>query len=155
MTDFTHQQFPRGALMGAAVIVSATLVLTAAVRLSGVDISSFPLAKATQARSLRFTDRPNGAVAVYDASNNQAIEELAPGTNGFARAIMRNFARERRSYGIGPEAPFRLTASADGRLILEDQATGRRIDLEAFGPTNSGVFASMLQPPLSVGPKHD
>ena len=37
-----------------------------------------------------------------------------------------------------------LIGRADGRLTLADPATGARIDLEAFGPTNAGVFARLL-----------
>jgi hypothetical protein len=57
---------------------------------------------------------------------------------------MRNLVHERRSNGLGPAAPFRVAASSDGRLILEDRATGRLIELEAFGSTNAGVLASFL-----------
>ena len=53
-------------------------------------------------------------------------------------------ARERRSAASGPEPPFELIARADGRLTLADPATGERVDLESFGPTNAGVFARLL-----------
>jgi putative photosynthetic complex assembly protein len=45
---------------------------------------------------------------------------------------------------VGPDLPFRLTHWSDGRLTLEDAATGRRIELESFGPTNMQAFASLL-----------
>jgi putative photosynthetic complex assembly protein len=95
-------------------------------------------------RSLQFVDAPDGAVLVYDAESHRQIRSLPPGTNGFVRATMRNFARERRSNSIGPGIPFNLIASQDGRLVLEDPSTGRHIDLEAFGQTNAGVFAGFL-----------
>ncbi len=40
--------------------------------------------------------------------------------------------------------PFRLIAWSDGRLTLDDLATKRHIELEAFGPTNERVFAEFL-----------
>ncbi len=40
--------------------------------------------------------------------------------------------------------PFRLSAWSDGRLTLEDPATGRAVDLEAFGPTNEATFVRLL-----------
>ena len=40
--------------------------------------------------------------------------------------------------------PSELIGRADGRLTLEDPTTGRRVDLESFGPTNAGVFAQLL-----------
>ena len=46
---------------------------------------------------------------------------------------MRGLARERRSHGFGNDAPFTLTAWRDGELSLTDTATGRSIELTAFG----------------------
>jgi putative photosynthetic complex assembly protein len=91
-------------------------------------------------------------VVVYDAGATPAPGAAAPiavatGQNGFLRGVLRGFARTRRADGIGAEAPFRLTAWADGRLTLSDPSTGRRADLEAFGPTNEAVFAKFLTPP--------
>jgi putative photosynthetic complex assembly protein len=152
MSEVTNTPFPRGALLGGAVMVGMSLVLAATVRLSGADISSLPPARAVMSRSLQFVDAPNGAVVVYDADSHEQISALPPGTNGFVRATMRNFARARRSNGTGAEIPFKLIASQDGRLVLEDPATGLHIDLEAFGQTNAGVFAGFLSTP---GDRHD
>jgi putative photosynthetic complex assembly protein len=57
---------------------------------------------------------------------------------------LRAMARERRKQGLGAEPAFELIARADGRLTLSDPATGERVDLESFGPTNAGVFARLL-----------
>ena len=46
-----------------------------------------------------------------------------------------------------PSSRFGLIGRADGRLTLEDPATGRRVDLESFGPTNAAVFAQILDGP--------
>ena len=78
------------------------------------------------------------------AAAARVIDTVAPGTNGFLRGTMRGLARERKRQGIGPELPFRLIGRADGRLTLEDPGTGRRVDLESFGPTNAAVFAQLM-----------
>ena len=57
---------------------------------------------------------------------------------------MRGLVRDRKRQDLGAEAPFRLTRWADGRLSLQDEATGRSIDLGAFGPTNAAVFAHLM-----------
>jgi hypothetical protein len=49
----------------------------------------------------------------------------------------------RRGIGSGPT--FELIGHTDGRLTLLDPATGQRINLESFGPTNMSSFAK-LQP---------
>ncbi|MFY7781768.1 MAG: photosynthetic complex assembly protein PuhC, partial [Tagaea sp.] len=43
-----------------------------------------------------------------------------------------------------PETPFRLSMWRDGSLVLDDPATGRRVDLRAFGATNRDAFARLL-----------
>ena len=65
------------------------------------------------------------------------------------RGALRALARERKKRGLGPEQPFELIARKDGRLTLHDPATGVRIDLESFGPTNAGVFARLLRTPAA------
>jgi putative photosynthetic complex assembly protein len=115
---------------------------TAGVRLSGAGIRAPDAAPVAQ-RSLRFEDRPDGSVAVLDATSGRQIESVH-GEAGFLRGALRAMARERRKQGLGAEQPFELIARADGRLTLADAATGERIDLESFGPTNAGVFARLL-----------
>ena len=88
---------------------------------------------------------PGGAVAVVDARTNENLQVLPPASNGFVRATMRTFVRDRRSRGIDATAPFHLTASTDGRLTLDDPMTGRNVELEAFGRTNAAIFAGFLR----------
>ncbi len=60
--------------------------------------------------------------------------EVVQGQNGFLRGTLRGLARARHSEGLDDRTPFHLAAWPDGRLTLDDPATGRRLDLEAFGP---------------------
>jgi putative photosynthetic complex assembly protein len=57
---------------------------------------------------------------------------------------MRGLAQERLRDGIGSETPFTLTHWDDGTMSLADKTTGREIQLDAFGPTNSGAFAQIF-----------
>jgi putative photosynthetic complex assembly protein len=93
---------------------------------------------------LRFEDLHDGAVAVRRAEDGAEVALFAPGTEGFMRATLRGLARERKRGGLGPEAPFRLSAWADGDLRLEDLATGRALDMRAFGQTQAENFARLL-----------
>jgi putative photosynthetic complex assembly protein len=146
MSDpFADRPLPRAPLRGAIALALITLATVAFVRVSGIGTASSPLPATVAERELRFEDRPTGGVAVYDARDGALIDILAPGGDGFVRGALRSLARERRSHGIGSGPAFRLAAHADGRLTLEDLATGRRIDLAAFGPTNSGAFARFLK----------
>ena len=133
----------RNPLMAAAALVLAALVGTSIVRLSGVNITA-PDAAAVSTRELRFEDRSDGSIAVFDACSKQLVETIR-GEAGFVRGTLRGLARERRRSGIGAEPPFELIGRADGRLTLIDPSTGRRVDLESFGPTNSAEFARLLK----------
>ncbi len=93
-------------------------------------------------RSLRFEDRPNGDIAVLDATTQREVAHFQ-GEQGFLRGSLRALARERQRRGIGPQMPFELTGHVDGRITLRDTATGQRIALESFGPTNSAVFSQL------------
>ena len=77
---------------------------------------------AVQSRTLHFADRNDGAVEVTDADRH-IVAVLPPGTNGFARGVMRGLARARKLEDVGQEPPFVLTRWADGRLSLDDPST--------------------------------
>jgi putative photosynthetic complex assembly protein len=134
--------FPRQALLAVGALLLATVAGVAAVRLSGADIRT-PDAPAAVTRALRFEDRPDGSVAVIDA-HSQTLVASVNGEAGFFRGTLRGLARERRRMGLGAEQPFELIGRADGRLTLADPATGQRVDLESFGPTNTSVFSRFL-----------
>jgi putative photosynthetic complex assembly protein len=133
---------PRRALIGIGVVLLSTVIAAGTVRLSGTSIREADDV-ALVSRWLRFEDGPAGSVLVIDA-DSQAIIHTVTGENGFFRGTLRGLARERRRNGLGSEQPFELIGRADGRLTLVDPATGQRIDLESFGPTNASVFAQFL-----------
>lgn len=95
-------------------------------------------------RAFRAADRDDGAVMLTDAATGAEILLVAPGEDGFVRGTLRGLARERRARDLGPQAPFRLVAWGDGRLTLDDTATGRRLDLLAFGQTQAEAFSRLL-----------
>jgi putative photosynthetic complex assembly protein len=136
--------FPRGALLGAAALMTLAIVAAGAARLTGFGTSHIPYGIPVESRDLRFVDRSDGAVVISEADTGRVVNVAPPGTNGFLRSTMRGLARDRKRQDLGAEAPFRLTRWADGRLSLQDEATGRSIDLGAFGPTNAAVFALLM-----------
>jgi putative photosynthetic complex assembly protein len=136
--------FPRSILFAAGTAMALSILGAAVGRITHVA-NSEPTAAPMIERLLLFKDLPDGGVAVFDAGDPRApIDVLAPETNGFLRATMRGLARQRLRQSEGAETPFRLTEWADGRLTLADPATGRRVEMEAFGITNESVFARLL-----------
>jgi putative photosynthetic complex assembly protein len=145
MSDpFDGQSFPRAPLIGAGALVLATVLAVAALRLTGTGPVTLDRAPVAVERQLHFEDR-NGGVDVLDARSGQRITSLAQGGDGFVRATLRTFVRERRRQNIGAEVPFVLASHVDGRLTLDDPATGRSVNLEAFGPDNAAAFARLLK----------
>jgi putative photosynthetic complex assembly protein len=145
-------QVPRGALIGAAILIGVTLSAVAVVRLTGVEpTAQVPVPQSVVAsRALRFEDRPNGDVVVFEAvgdGSDRRIGVLESGADGFVRGVLRSLVRARRAAGVGAEQPFLLSMQADGQMFLEDPATGQRIYLQAFGPSNVESFRQLLIDP--------
>lgn len=146
MSDAMPEQTPyltRGPLIAIGLALVAVIIGVAAVRMSGQTIRA-PDGEPVAVRALRFEDRPDGSIAVIDARDGVQVESVQ-GEAGFLRGALRALARERHKRGLGPEQAFELVARNDGRLTLMDPATGQRIDLESFGPTNAAVFARLLK----------
>ena len=144
MSDpFHNKSLPRAALAGAGLLVGVAVFSAVGARVTGIGTTRMPEAASVATVELRFLDRGDGAVVVQDSAG-RVIEVLPPGTNGFARGVLRGLARERRQHHLDSGPTFRLVRWADGRLSLEDPATGRHVNLEAFGPTNARVFADLL-----------
>ena len=131
--------WPVWAMLGLALL---TLAVVGAQRLAGGP--RIEVTDVTWQRSLHFVDRPNGDVAVLDAQDRREVARFS-GEQGFLRGALRTLARERLRRGLGPSEPFVLSGHANGRLTLSDPATGTRIALESFGPSNAAVFAPLRE----------
>ncbi len=134
--------FPRGALIGAAVLIGLTIVSATAARLTSTGPAR-PSGTIVLQRDFRFEDRADGSIAVFDARDGAAVDRLAPGTNGFVRAALRSLASRRKFNGDRNDI-WHITAWGDGRLTLDDHESGGVIDLEAFGQTNEMAFARLM-----------
>jgi putative photosynthetic complex assembly protein len=135
-------QLPSLPLIGMAVLVLLTVLLAGTARMWGGPGRPAD-GPALISRELRFADMPDGGVEVTDGRGGR-VAILEPGTNAFVRGALRALTRDRRRDELGPHTPFRLTAWQDGRLTLDDPATGHRVDLRAFGQTNAEAFGRLL-----------
>lgn len=89
---------------------------------------------------LRFEADSSGNLTVRKLPGGEVVDSLDPDAGGFVRTMVRVI---RRDLGAGANVdamPFQLSAWQDGRMALLDTATGRSVDLRAFGPTQAGVF---------------
>jgi putative photosynthetic complex assembly protein len=152
----THpEQLPRGALILGGALVAFAFTLTATMRIAQVPPAASPVllrsadhVAPVRSRTLRFVDAPDRGVRIEDAGTGRTASVIVPDQKtGFIRGVMRGLARERRMRGIGSAPPFTLTQWQDGELTLTDTATGRSIELNAFGTTNRAAFAALLETP--------
>jgi putative photosynthetic complex assembly protein len=148
---FDNVPFPHLPLRAAAGLAVFALLATIGARYFGLGTSLQPESPVRAERQLRFVEHVAGGngvgaggIDVVDARTGLKIDELRPGADGFMRATLRGLARERRRSGLGQEVPFELALHVDGSLTLVDPATSRHIQLQAFGPSNSGAFARLL-----------
>lgn len=151
MSAVLDSPMPRLPLIAAIALVCGSLLVVGAQRIGLVG--SPPAAEAreataTQSRDLRFFDQPDGAVRVAVAGEADRIIPTASG--GFVRGVLRSLVRERRALGIGSEQAFRVTEWSDGAVTIQDLATGRTLNLNAFGPTNRLDFIALISPEPSV-----
>ena len=136
-----------GLLRAAIALILFSILATAFGRFSDLGAVHMPDAYAVETLLLQFDDLDDGGVAIRKADTQQLIYKVEPGTNGFIRGTLRGLARERLRSGIGSEQPFTLTHWNNGSISLEDKATGRRVDLDAFGITNAQSFAQFFLNP--------
>ncbi len=148
--DHDHEmKIPLGVLITIATILLLTTIAVAIFRITGQEPAARvpePM-QVVEMRALRFVDSSDGRVNVLEPQADGAerlIHVFQPGDGGFVRGLMRSLARARRASGIGDEVPFTLMQLANGSILLEDPATGQRIDLQAFGPASIESFQALL-----------
>jgi putative photosynthetic complex assembly protein len=153
MSTHSHaDMLPRGTLITAGALVLFALTATTTVRLAHIPAAASPVALRdanhmvpVAQRNLRFVDRADGAVVIEDVDQGATASVIEPGQKtGFIRGVMRGLARERRMHGVGNQPPFNLSLWRDGELSLTDSATGRSIEMTAFGSTNRASFLALL-----------
>ncbi len=127
-----------------ALLLGVMVAIGLAARLGAPD-GQPPAATAVRTADLLMQDHDDGSITVTQAGTGAVVETVPPATNGFLRVVLAGLVRERRREDMGsPARPFRLTRWSDGRLTIDDTATGRLIELNAFGQSNQAAFATML-----------
>lgn len=133
---------PFAAILAGLVVV---LVLLGTMRLVGhAPEANMPASAADAVRMLQVEDGAQGVVVVRDATTGQHIKTFRRAEGSFLRATFRALVNDRRRKGVTSGGDFRLESRSGGQLYLTDEATGRRLALNAYGPDNSAVFAEFI-----------
>src|ERR1700759_349800 len=135
---------PRGAILGAAALVVFALVTASVGRLTGVGAVHVDYTAPVQSTAFRFEDRADGGISVIAPESGAIVGVVPAGTDGFVRTVLRSLAFDRQRHNIGSGPSFVVTRWSDGHATLDDPATGRRVDLAAFGLANMQTFANLM-----------
>ena len=123
--------------------LAAIVVLIGIARLAGVQPPpSLPLVAATQTREIMVEDGALGSVIVRDAKTGVMIKTYKSGEGSFLRATLRALVNGRKHQGLSSQGNFRLESYAGPQLFLTDEVSGKTLSMNAFGPTNTAVFAA-------------
>lgn len=146
----TSETIPRSLLTGAGVMVLLALVfsgVSSTTDIGALRVSTSPPASVVR---IQFRDEADGSVTVFDADHDEIVAVVAPNSNGFLRGVMRGFVRSRMLHNEGPETPFQFIRRQDGRHSVVDPATGKRVELDAFGWNNVGAFSRLMDEALKA-----
>lgn len=140
---------PRPVLLGTAAVLVAIMgwAYSEARRdeiPGAIDEAYVPSGELLSERSLRFADRTDGGVGVFDADSGDLLTVVPSGEGSFMRGVLRTFAHERRLHDLSAAEAFKIARWSDGSVALEDPLTGATIDLRAFGVDNVAAFARFL-----------
>lgn len=144
MTTAPRLQSLRVPLIGAAVLISFVLILTALAQFTGAGKWQADVGAAQEVLTLAFADRADGAVVVTDAVSGAEIHVYAPDKHGFVRGALRAVASKRKRAGFDRAAPFEIARHVDGKLSITDPLTGARVILNGFGAPNAAEIALLF-----------
>jgi len=143
-TAAAERMVPRGAILGAAALIGFSLIAASVGRLTGVGTVRTDYANSVQRMSFRFEDRADGGISVIAPESDATIGVVPAGTDGFVRTVLRSLAFDRRRHGVGAGPAFVIAKWSDGHSTIDDPATGRRVDLAAFGVANMQAFEHLV-----------
>jgi putative photosynthetic complex assembly protein len=125
--------------------LAVVILLIGSARLAGYRPSpSIPAEPALAMRELSVEDSTEGSVIVRDAKTGETIASYKRGEGSFFRATLRTLVHDRLHKGFSLKGNFRLENHSGNRLFLIDEVSGKTLAMNAFGPTNTAVFAALM-----------
>jgi putative photosynthetic complex assembly protein len=150
MSEIDKEKFPTLALYAAAGIIALSIGAAALGRYNTTHapVQSTAIEEPVQYFvDLQFSDEADGSVLVTNAATSAVVFTIKAGEDAFIRSVLRGFVRDRNIRKLDRKTPFRLYKLMDTRLVIEDRATNKRVNLRAFGPTQQAAFERLLPAP--------
>lgn len=142
MSDHHDLDLPKPLLLAAGFLIVGSLLLAYWGRQTGIGRIAVEQSAIVAAHDLRILPQGNGTIAVY-LTDGTLVKLLPIEQAGFVSGVLRGFSRGRSLAKVPADVPFSLIRYADGRLVLEDTATGESVVIDVFGPTNAKTFVDL------------
>ncbi len=145
MSTSADQMFTFKAFRLISVGLVTVVIAIASLRLAGYQPPpSLPNEPALATRVLAVEDADQGTIIVRDAKTGENIATYKHGEGSFFRATLRTLVNDRRHKGLALDGNFRLETHSGHQLFLIDETSGKTLSMNAFGPTNTAVFAALI-----------
>lgn len=150
MTNASHdllrerdrEMIPKPLLRMMLALVLASLAIVSFAVWTGREPTGKPVpSPVTAERQLVIKTGGAKAVSLYEPDGT-LLMHLDHG--GFVTVIGNGLDRARTVARVAGDAPVTLARHANGRLTLDDPATGWSVELTAFGSDNEAAFAALL-----------
>ena len=154
MTDLTPTQTLKQGEMISRAMVRAIVALIIGV-LALVTYATFtgrtpsavvPEGAVVKSRLILIQAEDSGAARIFTAEG-KLIADLSAKQGGFISSIDRSLRRKRVVANLPQSGPVLLTLDDLNRLKISDPQSGWSADLMAFGKSNIGAFAMLLDAP--------
>jgi putative photosynthetic complex assembly protein len=137
-----EDMIPKGLLVAMCLFALSGVAIASYASLTGGARAGVPAAaEPLRERSLILEGNSAQSVTVRAADGTLLID-LPHG--GFVTVVQNGVATARHRRGLDMSLPVRLVEYANGRLVLEDPATGESYELYAFGSDNKAAFERLL-----------
>lgn len=135
---------PRVPLIGAGILVLIVFALAISAQRYGTGAAKEGGGTVVERRMLAFSAAQDGGMNIDDIERRVRVAHLLPDKNGFLFGMMRGIEYKRRVARADLSAPFEVTRWSDGRLTLDDRASGMHVTVNSFGPTQVASFEQLF-----------
>ncbi|MEM6488551.1 MAG: photosynthetic complex assembly protein PuhC [Pseudomonadota bacterium] len=134
-----------GAAGGIVMIVVLVATTIATVTRDSVPVEPGGGSPMVASRLVAFESTDEGVLVVRDADTGDQISSLLESDGGFLHNLVAVLSKQRRRHAVDTALPYQLSAHTNGRVSIRDPATGRVIDINAFGANQVETFAALLR----------